>query len=62
MRTERDPKLDKKVYERELYRLQTELAKVQEWVSSHRTARRRPLRGPRRRRQGRRHQADQRST
>jgi polyphosphate kinase 2 len=27
-------KLDKKVYERELYRLQTELAKVQEWTRS----------------------------
>jgi polyphosphate kinase 2 len=29
---DRSSKLDKKVYERELFRLQTELAKVQEWV------------------------------
>jgi len=31
---ERSSKLDKKVYEREIYRLQTELGQLQEWVRS----------------------------
>ena len=50
-------KLDKKVYERELYRLQTELGQGAAVGALDRPARRDPLRGTRRRRQGRHDQA-----
>jgi hypothetical protein len=53
---ERPSKLSNEVYEAELFRLQTELVKLQEWVK-HTGAHRGDLRGPRRRRQGRHHQA-----
>ena len=57
---EREPKdnqngkLDRAYYEQELLKLQIELVKLQEWVERQGPARRRRLRGPRRRGQGRR--------
>ena len=55
-------RLPKKPYEAELYRLQGELVKVQEWMRTSGAADRDHLRGPRRGRQGRHDQAGARST
>ena len=49
--------LSRKSYERQKYRLQVELLKLQAWVKETRPAGRHPVRGARRRRQGRRDQA-----
>ena len=49
--------LSRKSYERQKYRLQVELLKLQRWVKETRPEGRRPVRRPRRRRQGRHHQA-----
>ena len=56
-RGEGEQKVPRGVYEAELFRLQAELVKVQEWVAP-RGAGRRDLRGPRRGRQGRHHHPD----
>ena len=53
-------KISDDVYEAELFRLQTEFVKLQEWVRAFRGAHRGDLRGPRRRGQGRHHQTDHR--
>ena len=47
-------------YEKELDKLQVELSHLQDWVKLLRRARRHRARGPRRRRQGRAHQGDDR--
>jgi hypothetical protein len=49
--------MTRKAYERQKYRLQVELAETAELGEGDRPARRHPVRGPRRRRQGRHHQA-----
>ena len=40
------PKVSNKVYEAEMFRLQTELVKLQEWTKGHRCPDRRDLRRP----------------
>ena len=45
-----EAKVSNKVYEAELYRLQTELVKMQEWTRTTGSTDRHPLRGTRRRR------------
>ena len=52
-----DERLDRDVYEAEKYALQIELLKFQYWAAGHRRQARDPVRGPRRRRQGRHDQA-----
>ena len=49
--------MSRKTYERQKYRLQVELLKLQAWVQGNRAEGGDPVRGPRRRRQGRHHQA-----
>ena len=57
-----EPRLPKKLYETELFRLQAELVKLQEWVRAERRPHRGDLRGPGRGRQGQHDQAGHRST
>ena len=49
-------KMKRKDYEKELEKLQVELCHLQEWVKAEEAQGHRPVRGPRRRRQGRHHQ------
>ena len=60
---DKDPtrRLDAKTYFKELGRLQIELVKLQEWIKHAGLKSRSHLRGPRRRRQGRHHQAHHRA-
>ena len=55
------PALEEQFYAAELYRLQVELVKLQEWIKAHRPEGGGDLRGARRGRQGRRHQAHHRA-